>query len=211
LQAKSEEVNILKDKVKGSAGEVEVLKGVVEEGSKECRMLREQSMATMEEAQRTGDSAQAVVNAETQQPLEESKESSEESEDKSVEDLISASRSLLIHPNPAAERTRTDCATVGTQGRAAHPFVTDEELERISVELSERRSKRFWDSSVAGSTKSLPRSLTYITKHPDSPFPRGSAQSAPPDLARSEHCSSPELDLQLPNLCYCVTQTTAPT
>jgi hypothetical protein len=69
LQAKSEEVNMLKDKAEGLAGEVEVLKGIVEEGLKERRMLREQSMATTEEAQRTGDSAQAVANAETQQPL----------------------------------------------------------------------------------------------------------------------------------------------
>jgi hypothetical protein len=202
---------MLKDKVEGLAGEVEVLKGVVEEGLKERRMLREQSMATTEEAQRTGDSAQAVVNAETQQPLEEgSEESSEESEDESVEDSISASRSLLIRPNPAAERTRTDCATVGTQSQATRPFVTDEELERISVELSERRSERSQDSSVAGSTKSLPRSLTYVTERPVSPFLRGSAQSAPPDLARSEHRSSPELDPRLPDPRYRVTRTTAP-
>ena len=211
MQAKSEEVNILKDKVEGLAGEVEVLKGVVEEGLKERRMLREQSMATTEEGQRTGDSAQAIVNAEVQQPHEEeSEESSEESEDESVEDSITASRSLLTRPSPAADKTRTDCATVGTQSQATRPFVTDEELERISVELSERRSERSQSSSIAGSTKSLPRSLTYITERPVSPFLRGSAQSAPPDLARSEHRSSPELDPRIPDPRYRVTRAAAP-
>ena len=212
LQAKSEEVNMLKDKVEGLAGEVEVLKGVVEEGLKERRMLREQSTATTEEGQRTSDSAQAVVNAGVQEPPEEeSEESSEESEDESVEDSISASRSLLIRPSPPADRTRTDCATAGTQSQATRPFVTDEELERISVELSERRSERSRSSSAAGSVKSLPRSLTYLTERPpDSPFLRGSAQSAPPDLARSEHRSSPELDPRIPDPRYRVTRTTAP-
>ena len=202
---------MLKDRVEGLAGEVEVLKGVVEEGLKERRMLREQSMATTEEGQHPGGSTQAVGNAEIQQPHEEEfEESSEESEDESVEDSITASRSLATRPNPAADKTRTDCATVGTQSQATRPFVTDEELERISVELSERRSERSRSSSVAGSVKSLPRSLTYITERPDSPFLRGSAQSAPPDLARSEHRSSPELDPRIPDPRYRVTRTTAP-
>jgi len=208
LQAKSEEVNILKDRVEGLAGEVEVLKGVVEEGLKERRMLREQSMATTEEGYRACHTSQ--LHAKVQQPREESEEPSEESEDESVEDSISASRSLLIRPSPATERTtRTDYATVGTQSQATRPFVTDEELERISVELSERRSERSRASSVASSVKSLPRSLTYATERPDSPFLRGSAQSAPPDLARSEHCSSPELDPRIPDPRYRVTRPTA--
>lgn len=203
---------MLKDKVEGLVGEVEVLKGVVEEGLRERRMLREQSMATTEEGQRTASSAQAVLDAQTQQPpKEEFEESSEESEDESVEDSITASRSLLIRPSPVADKTtRTDCATVGTQSQATRPFVTDEELERISVELSERRSERSRSSSVASSVKSLPRSLTYITERPVSPFLRGSAQSAPPDLARSEHRSSPELDPRIPDPRYRVTRTAAP-
>ena len=208
LQAKSEEVNILKEKVEGLVGEVEVLKGVVEEGLKERRMLREQSTMTAGGYQHAEDSAQAVLHVETQQSLkEESEESSEESEDESVEDSISASRSLLIRPSPVTDKTtRTDYATVGTQSRATRPFVTDEELERISVELSERRSERSRDSSVAGSVKSL----TYATDRPDSPFLRGSAQSAPPDLARSERRSSPELDPRAPDPWYRVTRTAAP-
>jgi len=203
---------MLKDKVEGLAGEVEVLKGVVEEGLKERRMLREQSLGTAEDDQRTGHTSQAVLDAKVHQPpSEESEESSEESEDESVEDSISASRSLLIRPSPSADKTtRTDCATVGTQSQATRPFVTDEELERISVELSERRSERSRASSVASSVKSLPKSLTYITERPDSPFLRGSAQSAPPDLARSEHRSSPELDPRIPDPRYRVTRTTAP-
>jgi len=212
LQAKSEEVNILKDKVEGLAGEVEVLKGVVEEGLKERRMLREQSMATTEEDHRAGRTSEPALNARVQPPREEeSEESSEESEDESVEDSISASRSLLLRPSPATERTtRTDYATLGTQSQATRPFVTDEELERISIELSERRSERSRSSSVASSVKSLPRSLTYATERPDSPFLRGSAQSAPPDLARSEHRSSPELDPRIPDPRYRVTRPTAP-
>ena len=213
LQAKSEEVNMLKDKVEGLAGEVEVLKGVVEEGLKERRMLREQSMATTGEDHRAGHTSQAVPDAKVQQlRSEESEESSsEESEDESVEDSISASRSLLNRPSPSADKTtRTDYATVGTQSQATRPFVTDEELERISVELSERRSERSRASSIASSVKSLPKSLTYVTERPDSPFLRGSAQSAPPDLARSEHRSSPELDPRIPDPRYLVARPTAP-
>lgn len=216
LQAKSEEVNILKEKVEGLVGEVEVLKGVVEEGLKERRMLREQTITSKEDEQETGRTSQAVHGSQVpQSPEEESKEPSEESqdesEDESVEDSISASRSLLIRPSPAADKTsRTDYATVGTQSQATRPFVTDEELERISVELSERRSERSRASSVASSVKSLPKSLTYVTERPVSPFLRGSAQSAPPDLARSEHRSSPELDPRIPDPRYRVSRTTAP-
>ena len=212
LQAKSEEVNMLKDKVEGLAGEVEVLKGVVEEGLKERRMLREQSTAATEDDQRTGHSSQAALGVNARQSCdEESEESSEESEDESVEDSISASRSLLIRPSTTADKTaRTDYATVGTQSQITRPFVTDEELERISLELSERRSERSRASSIAGSTKSLPRSLTYVTDRPASPFLRGSAQSAPPDLARSERHSSPELDPRIPDPRYRVSRTTGP-
>ena len=212
LQAKSEEVNMLKDKVEGLAGEVEVLKGVVEEGLKERRMLREQSTGSVEDDQHPVHAPQAAPNANGRQlRKEESEESSEESEDESVEDSITASRSLLIRPSPATDKTtRTDYATVGTQSQVTRPFVTDEELERISVELSERRSERSRASSVAGSTKSLPRSLTYVTDRPTSPFLRGSAQSAPPDLARSERNSSPELDPRIPDPRYRVDRTTAP-
>ena len=212
LQAKSEEVNMLKEKVEGLAGEVEVLKGVVEEGLKERRLLREQSAATAEEDQGTGQTSQAVLGTQDQQfDQEEPEESSEESEDESVEDSITASRSLLIRPSPPADKTiRTDYATVGTQSQATRPFITDEELERISVELSERRSERSRASSIASSVKSLPQSLTHHTDRPDSPFLRGSAQSAPPDLARSEHRSSPELDPRIPDPRSRVTRTTAP-
>lgn len=210
LQAKSEEVNMLKDKVEGLAGEVEVLKGVVEEGLKERRMLREQSTASGEDDQRSVPTPQAALDANTRQLHKEESED-EESEDESVEDSITASRSLLIRPSPATDKTtRTDYATVGTQSQITRPFVTDEELERISVELSERRSERSRASSVAGSTKSLPRSLTYVTDRPTSPFLRGSAQSAPPDLARSERNSSPELDPRIPDPRYRVDRTMAP-
>ena len=126
---------MLKEKVEGLAGEVEVLKGVVEEGLKERRMLREQHTSSAEENQGTGQTSQAVLGAQDEQSQKElSEESSEESEDESVEDSISASRSLLIRPNPAADRTtRTDHTTVGTQNQATRPFVTDEEPERIST------------------------------------------------------------------------------
>ena len=203
---------MLKEKVEGLVGEVEVLKGVVEEGLKERRMLREQHTATAEEDQGTGQTSQAVLGTQDQLSHRElSEESSEESDDESVEDSISASRSLLARPSPAVDRTtRTDYATAGTQSQATRPFVTDEELERISVELSERRSERSRASSVASSVKSLPKSLTQVTGRPGSPFLRGSAQSAPPDLARSEHRSSPELDPRIPDPRSRVTRTAAP-
>ena len=46
LQSKSEDVELLRDRVEWLAGEVEVLKGVVEEGLKERRMVREQSITS---------------------------------------------------------------------------------------------------------------------------------------------------------------------
>ena len=133
--------------------DIEVLKGVVEEGLKERWMLRKRSVATVEEDQRLGDSAQAVLDAKTQQSSEEeSEESSEESEDESIEDSISASRSLLIRPSPAADKTaRTDYAIFGTQSQATRPFESITNLP---------------PSTSRAATSSEPCSLANAAGHP---------------------------------------------
>ena len=98
-------------------------------------MLCEQSMVTPGEDHHTDHTSQAIPNTKVQQPhSEESEESSlEESEDESVEDSISTSHLLLNCPSPSTDKTmRTDYTTVGTQSQVTHPFITDEELERIS-------------------------------------------------------------------------------
>ena len=83
---------MLKEKVEGLAGEVEVLKGIVEEGLKERGMLREQTTATADDNEGTGPTSRDVLGSPDQQsPREESEESSEESKDESVEGSISAS------------------------------------------------------------------------------------------------------------------------
>ena len=163
LRQKVREVDLLRREVEKIAGEVEVLKGVVEEGLRE---RRERSLSNSHDGsqdhgldaslegnignartgeRRGGDDDDEDVNPNSQQ----------DADDYEIEDVqpALARRALL-------ERTiRTDQATFGStpmMGTVGHTrrYVDHDELERISVELEERRSERSRSSSRLGSSLS---------------------------------------------------------
>lgn len=125
LTEKGVEVDRLKEEVERLGGEVEVLKGVVEEGLRERRVSRAMS-AGGEEPGRFED-----------QTLE------TESKDEHEPQLPAIPSSGLIQGLPPDRTIRTDHATLGSSNvpvSAARKFADSIELERISVELEERKS-----------------------------------------------------------------------
>ncbi|KAI9465634.1 hypothetical protein BJY52DRAFT_1245223 [Lactarius psammicola] len=162
LRQKVREVDLLRREVEKIAGEVEVLKGVVEEGLRE---RRERSLSNshdgpqdhgpdVSQEQNIGD-----FNAEEGRDEDEDEDGSpnsqQDADDYEIEDVqpALARRALL-------ERTiRTDHATFGSTpmtGNEGHArrYVDHDEVERISVELEERRSERSRSSSRLGSSLS---------------------------------------------------------
>ncbi len=158
LRQKVREVDLLRREVEKIAGEVEVLKGVVEEGLRE---RRERSLShPHDEPQGHGvdvdqreDSGDDV--AERDRDEDEVLGPQQDTNDYEIEDVqpALARRALL-------ERiTRTDHAALGSPpipGNVGNTqrYVDDSELERISVELEERRSERSRSSSRLGSSVS---------------------------------------------------------
>lgn len=122
LREKSVEIERLREEVERLAGEVEVLKGVVEDGLNERRAVREASARVEEQTELPG----------TEEPQEESQQEEDQTP--------------LIPRQANLDRTmRTDHATLGSSnpsGTPPRPFIDREELERISLELEERRSDR---------------------------------------------------------------------
>jgi hypothetical protein len=124
LKEKGTEVDRLKEEVERLGGEVEVLKGVVEEGLRERRATREIN-----------------ENGDEQGGGKEELETDPEDELESKQPAIPRFESM---PSPPPDRTvRTDHATLGSSNvpvSASKKLVDAMELERISVELEERRS-----------------------------------------------------------------------
>lgn len=124
LREKSAEVERLREEVERLAGEVEVLRGVVEEGLNERRAVREASTQDEEE--------------------------DEHQQTKQVQDGGKDEEETPFVPRTNVDRTmRTDRATLGSSTNAGAPsrrFVDGEELERISLELEERRSDHSGES-----------------------------------------------------------------
>ena len=142
LRQKVREVDLLRREVEKIAGEVEVLKGVVEEGLRE-RRERSPSNAHDEPQghgldvdwrEDSGDDAAEGVRDEAEEP-----DPQQDTDDYEIEDVQPAlARRALLERN------------VGDTQR----YVDDNELERISVELEERRSERSRSSSRLGSSVS---------------------------------------------------------
>jgi Centrosome localisation domain of PPC89 len=176
LQSKSDEVELLRDRVERLAGEVEVLKGVVEEGLKERRMVREQGMASQDESSVRSDKARD--RAEEDQILHPNNDDGQY--ESSPDDNVSLSRTPPRPQSNIFDKTmRTDYATVGSslvEGQRIKPFINSEEVERISFELDERRSTRS-ASSVASSINSQHRSLSYAQTHSHSRRPSSTHHS----------------------------------
>ena len=157
LRQKVREVDLLRREVEKIAGEVEVLKGVVEEGLRE---RRERSLSNSHDgSQDNGLDASLEGNARARERRGDDDDVNpnlqQDADDYEIEDVqpALARRALL-------ERTiRTDLATLGStpmMGTVGHTrrYVDHDELERISVELEERRSERSRSSSRLGSSLS---------------------------------------------------------
>ena len=157
LKEKGADIIKLREEVQRLAGEVEVLRGVIEEGLKERRASREIHVE------------QSVADTAMSQDLEEEQEEGNEDEDENEEEEVSGCIEVevlgpfgpvlapdeLARINQAridqADKTiRTDFATLGSTNLAesmtSRRFVDKEELDRISAEVEERRSNRSSDS-----------------------------------------------------------------
>ena len=157
LKEKSHDINQLRQEVERLAGEVEVLRGVVEEGLKERREVREQSI----ERSRSMDHSRAgFIHDEAQQehsvivPPPQIGRSDEES-DQEAESLAGRSTPSPT-PSPPRRRARlsdhthrTDQATLGSPpvplSTTTHPFTHPAEVTRMSDEISDHR---FEDSAA---------------------------------------------------------------
>ncbi|KAI0689700.1 hypothetical protein BC835DRAFT_1308236 [Cytidiella melzeri] len=208
LKEKSSDVDQLRQEVERLGGEVEVLRGVVEEGLKERREIREMSM----ENSRSPGSIR-------QQPATQSEDEGEDV--LSVSNLEDQTASGRSSPSPRPSPVRkpisdgtiqTDQATMGSPKPGpsnSQPFVTSQDLNRILEEVSERRSERsasgVMDSSQHSSGNSLrgpssSRASSSSVSHSQNSFRRSSfriesdesgsesvAETAPPrkDIGRS--------------------------
>ncbi|KAH7906510.1 hypothetical protein BJ138DRAFT_1094012 [Hygrophoropsis aurantiaca] len=146
LSEKSQEILQLRTEVERLAGEIEVLRGVVEEGLQERRQFREH--ASQEElndpTEQFPDKTDDEINIEV---------NSAEDENKLLDPVPnrpSPSRSILKNANLPSQPTQDISRTHSPSVRR---FVNAEELDRISVELDERRS----DLSSSSSAHSSPR------------------------------------------------------
>ncbi|KDQ62237.1 hypothetical protein JAAARDRAFT_189583 [Jaapia argillacea MUCL 33604] len=199
LKEKSEEVDRLRKEVERLAGEVEVLRGVVEEGLKERRMVRESmslSYVTDIPEHSRANATLAPAPPALGQVVEEEGEDEEEGEEEAVVDaprlevedhrigedeeevsigvqatMAQSSTSFSRRP----DRTiRTDLATIqSTTGvdTSTRGFINTRELDRISVELEERRSERSISVfSHSQSSASSSRSALRPSRSP-SPLP----------------------------------------
>lgn len=162
LKEKSAEIDRLREEVERLAGEVEVLRGVVEEGLKERRAAREASQSQSQfrsfvtEEEEEDEDEDELQPEETQQEEEEEDHDDDEAEPFDPLSIPGSSRENVL-PD---KTIRTDHATIGssnlglsTSAPRTQRFIDDDELERISAEIEERRSERSVGS--AGSNSQL--------------------------------------------------------
>ncbi|KAJ3850657.1 hypothetical protein EV368DRAFT_44833 [Lentinula lateritia] len=169
LKEKTSDITRLRVEVERLAGEVEVLRGVVEEGLKERRLARENSRAEDEHQQDLEEEEDVEEEEEDEELEEEDLDDHEEPEPFDPMSIPGSSREL-----EALDKTvRTDRATVGTPGASqrniSRPtrFIDDDELERIAADVEERRSER----SAAGASRSQFDSRLLNPSRSASPVP----------------------------------------
>ncbi|KAF9561056.1 hypothetical protein CPC08DRAFT_446461 [Agrocybe pediades] len=166
LKDKSADILQLKEEVQRLAGEVEVLRGVVEEGLKERRASRE--VVQVENSAADVGMSQDLEEEESveEQPSEHEDTEQEEDDDDEDEEETQTfdSRSLQNESSPAhrvADRTmRTDHATIGsthlgestTSAMRRRSVGPEEDLGDVSAEIEERRS----DDSIDVENRQLP-------------------------------------------------------
>jgi hypothetical protein len=158
LRQKVREVDLLRQEVEKIAGEVEVLKGVVEEGLRE-RRGRTYSQSHGEPrghdmAVRSGEDS-GDDEVERAQDGDESLDARQDVEDYELEDVQPAlARRALLERTARDDDAAYDPVPIEGHGIETRRYVEDSELERISTELEERRSERSRSSSRLGSSVS---------------------------------------------------------
>ncbi|ESK89236.1 proteophosphoglycan ppg4 [Moniliophthora roreri MCA 2997] len=189
LKERGQEIARLRDEVERLAGEVEVLRGVVEEGLKERRLSRENSIS----GSHTGSTSvsNSIGRQESRERevdvLEEEEDEGadftgggeadeEEEEEPEPFDPMSIPGSSRDNTNLPDKTMRTDRATAGgasglVQSRSTR-FIDDEELQRITADVEERRSEISGDSPSHFNSKVLEPSRS------SSPAPRPSTKPA---------------------------------
>jgi len=188
LRRKVHEVDLLRREVEKIAGEVEVLKGVVEEGLRE---RRERSLSHPHDDSRGHEVDDQRTDGDNDEAEGEQKslDAQQDADDDEIEDIQTelACRALQ------GRATRTDYATFGSSpspgyGNNTQRFVEDSELERISAELEERRSERSRSSSRLGSSVSSNGSHRAPSVASSVDSARNSLISPPP----SERAAAPD-------------------
>jgi hypothetical protein len=157
LRQKVREVDLLRQEVEKIAGEVEVLKGAVEEGLRERRgrtlsQAHEEPQGHGMAVRSGGDGCDDEV--EREQDGDEGLDA-QDVEDYEIEDVQPAlARRALLERTARTDPTAYDSAPTQGHGTNTQRYVEDSELERISVELEERRAERSRSSSRLGSSVS---------------------------------------------------------
>ena len=158
LRQKVREVDLLRQEVEKIAGEVEVLKGVVEEGLRERRgRTHSQShgqpqghdMAVLS-GEDSGDDE--VERAHTGDEILDAQQDDDDHELEDVQPNLA--RHALLERTARADYAAHDPVSIEGHGIKTQRYVEESELERISVELEERRSERSRSSSRLGSSVS---------------------------------------------------------
>ena len=204
LAEKSKEVDKLKNEVERLAGEVGVLRGVVEEGLKERRTIREQSVNLDQEATAPSaeeSSEEESSNEESQQhghPASVHSESSEEEEEESISRRSpTPSPRRRLGANVADKTMRTDHATIASSqlpsvsANTSRPFLDNDELSRITQEVEERRSERSIQSqsrsqedsqSQASSSSASQELVRSWSRNPNPPESRRVSRAPSPSM-----------------------------
>ena len=158
LRQKVREVDLLRQEVEKIAGEVEVLKGVVEEGLRERRERNlsqshgepQGHVMAVGEGEDGGDD-----EVERGQDGDESLNAQENAKECEIEDIQPAlARRAILERTARGDRIAINSSPIPGNATNTQRYVEDSELERISVELEERRSERSRSSSRLGSSVS---------------------------------------------------------
>ena len=158
LRQKVREVDLLRQEVEKIAGEVEVLKGVVEEGLRERRgRTHSQSHGQPQGHDMAVLSGEDIGDDEMEraQTGDESLDARQDADDHELEDVQpNLARRALLERTARADYAAHDPVSIECHGAKTQRYVEESELERISVELEERRSERSRSSSRLGSSVS---------------------------------------------------------
>ena len=175
LQEKSRDINRLKDEVERLSGEVEVLRGVVEENLKERREIKERSILDV--------SSSSDVHSDhddEDSPRPKTLSVVEDPHSSISDDTPPLSRSTTptqLHPQArSSPNVETAAQTAGDTSRHSERYIDEEEVDRLSMEIEERRSERSLSRSL-GSPSRLYQSRSQPLSPLSSPLRRSPAPS----------------------------------